>query len=120
GADAAGVLGDPVDLPWLVEALARPALARRAGEALATITGVDYRSEGLLAADAEAPDDDEGDDGPGPADDPEDGLPRPAAAAGRRWWAMHQSRFAESCRFLLGQPLSTDRLGAALRHATHP
>jgi uncharacterized protein (TIGR02270 family) len=38
---AAGAVGDPTTIPWLIEQMAAPALARVAGESFTMITGVD-------------------------------------------------------------------------------
>ncbi|MCI5221664.1 MAG: TIGR02270 family protein, partial [Candidatus Electrothrix sp. AR4] len=61
----AGVLGDPVAVPWLIQTMEVPELARVAGEALSMITGLDLAYEDL---EGEWP---EGFTA-GPTDDPED------------------------------------------------
>ena len=61
----AGVIGDPVSIPWLIEQMMIPELARVAGEAFTMITGVDIAYEDLEGewpAGFEA----------GPTEDPED------------------------------------------------
>jgi len=62
---AAGALGDPTSIPWLIENMAVPALARVAGESFTMITGVDLAYDDL---DTDKP---EGFDA-GPTEDPED------------------------------------------------
>src|SRR5262249_52657143 len=44
---AAGALGDPVNIPWLIEQMNTPELARVAGEAFTMITGVHIAFENL-------------------------------------------------------------------------
>src|SRR5207237_4946666 len=61
----AGVVGDPVSIPWLIEQTAIPELARVAGEAFTMIPGVDIAYEHL---EAEWPEGFEA----GPTEDPED------------------------------------------------
>ena len=46
----AGVHGDPVVVPWLIEKMRHPALARVAGEAFSMITGVDLVKEQIRIA----------------------------------------------------------------------
>jgi len=43
----AGVIGDPTSVPWLIEQMRTPELARVAGEAFTMITGVDIAYEDL-------------------------------------------------------------------------
>ena len=62
---AAGAIGDPVIMPWIMEQMHNPEMARVAGEAFTSITGVDiaYNDlEGELRENFEA----------GPNDNPED------------------------------------------------
>jgi uncharacterized protein (TIGR02270 family) len=111
-ATAAGAAGDPEAVPWLIEQMKSPALARIAGEAFALITGADLMAEHL--------------DGPmpekvetGPTDDPEDenvatdqddDLPWPRPDSVLAWWKVNQKRFAPGVRHLLGQPITADSL----------
>jgi uncharacterized protein (TIGR02270 family) len=62
---AAGALGDPTSIPWLIENMAVPASARVAGEAFTMVTGVDLAYDDL---DTDKPEGFEA----GPTDDPED------------------------------------------------
>jgi len=43
----AGSLGDPSSIPWLIEMMEIPELARVAGESLSIITGLDLAYEDL-------------------------------------------------------------------------
>src|SRR6202007_1848090 len=44
---AAGAIGDPEHVPWLIEQMKVPALARIGGEAFAMITGIDLAYDDL-------------------------------------------------------------------------
>ena len=61
----AGAIGDPAFIPWVIEQMTTPALARVAGESFTMITGVDIAYEDL---EGERPDGFES----GPTEDPED------------------------------------------------
>jgi uncharacterized protein (TIGR02270 family) len=112
---AAGIIGDPRYVPWLIERMAEPAAARLAGEAFSMITGVDLAYRDLvLRPPPEAPD--------GPNDDPadenvapdEDGyLPWPDPARVGQWWSDNRGRFAAGAGYFLGAPKdAADWLGA--------
>ncbi len=105
---AAAALGDPVLVPWLMDRMADPVMARRAGLALSMITGVDLGSAPL---EGEAP---EG-FAPGPNDDtadedvsldPDDGLPFANLDAVRAWWEQERGRFEVGNRYFLGKPVT--------------
>ena len=100
-------LSDPEDVPWLLDRMQDPALARVAGEAFTVITGAE-----LTAAPA----------GP-PADPADAGLPFPDPAAARAWWTRERSHFAPGVRHFLGKPHSAAVLqeilrGGRVRHRT--
>lgn len=105
---AAAALGEPAVLPWLIERMADPAMARRAGLAWSMITGVDLGSAEL---EAEAPaglsvgPTDEADD-EDVEEDPDDGLPFANLDALRAWWQGAQARFEPGKRYLLGKPVA--------------
>jgi uncharacterized protein (TIGR02270 family) len=112
---AAGATCAPAAVPWLIDQMKAPALARIAGEAFSMIAGADLAAEHL--------------DGPppekvetGPTDDPEDenvamdeddALPWPRHDAVLAWWKGNQKRFTPGTRYLLGRPITAD----SLRHA---
>jgi uncharacterized protein (TIGR02270 family) len=113
-----GAIGDPVSLPWLIEQMTIPPLARVAGEAFTMITGVDIAYEDL---EGEWPDGFEA----GPTEDPEDEnvdmdpdeeLPWPEPERIARWWHAHRSAFQSDTRSLLGKPMSPAWLQDVLRH----
>jgi uncharacterized protein (TIGR02270 family) len=113
----AAIIGDAVLIPWLLEQMRVPALARIAGEAFSMITGMDIERENLKG---EQPDD----FGTGPNDDPRDcnvamdpdeGLPWPDPGLIAVWWDKNGGRFQCGTRYLLGKPVSTDHLRHVLR-----
>jgi uncharacterized protein (TIGR02270 family) len=87
---AAGASGDPELVPWLIEQMKAPPLARVAGEAFTLITGADLAAEHLDGGQPEGyasgPTDDPLDENVAP--DPDENLPRgptprPSSAGGR-------------------------------------
>lgn len=113
----AGILGDPESVPWLIEQMSIPALARVAGEAFTMITGVDIAIERL---EGEKPKGFES----GPTEDPEDEnvemdmdehLPWPEPEAIAKWWGGNYGRFQKGTRYLVGQPIKNAWLQAVLR-----
>jgi len=94
----AGVAGDPVRIPWIIEHMEVPELARVAGEAFTMITGVDIAYENL---EGEWPESFEA----GPTENPEDegvkmdsdeDFPWPDAQLIDKWWAKNKAMFALS------------------------
>ena len=96
---ALGFTGSWVAIEACVRYVADGKVAKLAGEALATITGVDLRRERLVVP----PDEDE-DDEAGSA--PEDGLPMPDPVAVSAWWESRRSSWRPMVRHLDGQPWS--------------
>jgi uncharacterized protein (TIGR02270 family) len=115
---AAGALGDPAHVPWLIELMRDEPLARIAGEAFTTITGVDLMRAKLSVMRPDGfesgPNDDPDDDNVGI--DPDEHLPWPRPNAVAHWWSENVSRFVAGQRYLLGRPISLDVLRAVLRH----
>jgi uncharacterized protein (TIGR02270 family) len=113
----AGVIGDPVLVPWLVEQMKAPLLARVAGEAFTMITGVDIayedlegeRPEGFEAGPTENPEDENVEM------DPDEDLPWPDPELVQGWWGKKKGRFRSGTRYLLGQPISFEHLNQVLR-----
>ena len=93
---ALGLLGDPRFVPWLIERMAEPKLARLAGEAFCWITGADLARMDLETLQApplpEHPSDDPNDDDV--SLDEDDSLPWPDAAKVQAWWARQTSMHA--------------------------
>jgi uncharacterized protein (TIGR02270 family) len=116
---AAGAFADPEAIPFLIEQMKIPKLARVAGEAFSLITGANIAYEDL---DGEKP----GDFEAGPTESPEDedvamdldlNLPWPDPTLIQKWWNHRQSAFTKGTRYLLGQPVSPESLRHALKDA---
>lgn len=114
---AAGALGDPVQIPWLVEQMAIPDLARVAGEALTMITGLDLAYEDL---EGEKPEEFEA----GPTEnqddenvemDQDEDLAWPHPEKIQQWWGKRRNEFRSGVRHLLGKPISEEGLIDVLR-----
>jgi uncharacterized protein (TIGR02270 family) len=114
---AAGAFGDPASVPWLIDHMKTPQLARVAGEAFTMITGVDIAYHDL---DAKKPEGFEAGPTDNPEDenvemDPDDHLPWPAPELIAKWWGLHQAEFTNGVRYLLGQPISVEWCKRSLR-----
>lgn len=108
--DAACATGDPRHIPWLVELLETPELARRATLALCTITGIDLQAE---QAEGDAPPRDEDDDDNLELDPEADLLwPEPRVLAGLCRQKLAQLTAGQ--RYLLGQPIAAPWLETVL------
>jgi uncharacterized protein (TIGR02270 family) len=114
---AAGAIGDPEHIPWLIEKMNFAALARVAGEAFTMITGIDLAyddldknaPEGFEAGPTENPEDENVDM------DPDEHLPWPDPTLIQKWWTKNKSRFQNGSRYLLGKPMSIEWLRQVLR-----
>lgn len=113
-----GIAGLPDAVPWLLQAMKNPAVARVAGESLSMITGVDLPDEKL---DATWP----GGFVAGPTEDPRDdnvvldadeNLPWPNVAKIATWWDRRCGDFAPGVRHLCGRPIDESWLEHVLRH----
>ena len=114
---AAGAFGDSATIPWLIEQMKPPDLARVAGEAFAMITGVDIAFEDL---DADQPEGFEAGPTENPEDenvemDPDEHLPWPNQELITKWWTQHQTEFQKGTRYLVGTPISVDWCQQVLR-----
>ncbi|MDF0673879.1 MAG: TIGR02270 family protein [Nitrospira sp.] len=114
---AAGVMGDPANIPWLIQQMANPNMARVAGESFTFITGIDLAYEDL---DTDKPEGFEA----GPTEDPEDenvamdadeDLPWSDPQLIEKWWSQNKSRFTNGTRYLCGQPMAIESLNHVLR-----
>lgn len=118
---AVGHVGDPVAVPWLIDRMREPALARVAGAAFVQITGADLADTGLEArtAPAEAgPTSADDPDGDAIATDPDEALAWPDVGSVERWWQQWRGRFQPGQRYLLGAPPTVERCQAVLRTGT--
>ena len=113
----AGVIGDPVLIPWLIEYMNTPEQARVAGEAFTMITGVDIafqdldgeKHEGFEAGPNENPEDEDVEM------DPDEDLPRPNPELVPGWWNKNKGQFKNGTRYILGKPVTADHLQQVLR-----
>jgi uncharacterized protein (TIGR02270 family) len=114
----AGLVGDPVYVPWLIGHMGNDATARLAGEAFSLITGANLVSSRL---ERKAPDTVQA----GPTDDPEDPnidmdadetLPWPDLERVGDWWAAHEGHFATGERWFMGSPVTPEQCVKVLRY----
>jgi len=114
---AVGVIGDPVSIPWLIEQIAVPDVARVAGESFSMITGIDLAYDDL---DGEWPEGFEA----GPTENPEDenvemdadeDLPWPNQELIHKWWTTNKLQYSNGTRYLCGQPITIESLNQVLR-----
>jgi uncharacterized protein (TIGR02270 family) len=112
-----GVLGDPIVIPWLIERMALPHLARVAGESFAMITGADLSREKLegKAPAGVSPEDGDGPDDGDPTAEADANLPWPDTARVEDWWAAERTRFAVGVRYLAGRPVGWESCQEILR-----
>ncbi len=111
-----GVIGDPISMPWLIEQMAIPEVARVAGESFSMITGIDLAYDDL---DGEWPEGFE----TGPTEEPEDenvemdadeDLPWPNQELNQKWWSNNKLQFRNGTRYLCGQPMTIESLNYVL------
>jgi len=112
-----GALGDPGAVPWLIEQMKAPALARIVGEAFCMITGADIAHDNL---EGQKPEGFESGPTEDPADedvamDPDENLPWPDPQRVQKWWSERRGNFAKDTRHLLGRPITAESLQIALR-----
>ncbi|MGI9499098.1 MAG: TIGR02270 family protein, partial [Geminicoccaceae bacterium] len=116
---AAGILGDPRFIPWLIDKMALPDLARPAGESFTMITGIDLAYDDL---DTDAPNGHEPGPTPDPGNsdvdmDPDEDLPWPDPTLIQSWWQENAGRFTSGHRYFLGHPCHPDVCRQALMTA---
>ncbi len=114
----AGVIGDPVLVPWLLEMMKVPETARVAGESFTMITGIDIAYDGLEgewpegfeAGPTETPEDEDVEM------DPDEDLAWPAPELIQNWWKKNNDKYENGTRYLLGKAINKERLQHALRN----
>ncbi|SEK88394.1 conserved hypothetical protein [Roseateles sp. YR242] len=116
----AGILGDPVAVPWLIARMTDPGLGRLAGEAFSLITGADLEYLDLDldldatprgASDGEEEEEEEG-DALHPADR---NLAMPDPARVSTWWSDRTSSMTKGVRHLCGEPITPASIAQTLR-----
>jgi uncharacterized protein (TIGR02270 family) len=113
----AGAVGDPVVVPWLLDRMAEPILARPAGEAFSMITGADLeyldlngkKPEGFEAGPTDDPAD------PNVELDPDYDLPWPNLRAVAAWWDKNKGNFRRGVRHIAGKPISVESCWEVLK-----
>ena len=114
---AAGAFADPEAIPFLIDQMKVPKLARVAGESFSLITGANIAYEDL---DGKKPEGFEA----GPTENPEDekvamdadlNLAWPDPALIQKWYNARQGNFAKGTRYLLGLPITSESLRQALK-----
>ncbi|TAK06630.1 MAG: TIGR02270 family protein [Candidatus Manganitrophaceae bacterium] len=113
-----GLLGRAAAMEPLIQCAADPKLARLAGEAIRTLTGVDLEKEKLVTPpEAKAKTEDEEDELEA---DPDEGLPVPDREKLEGWWRKNASRFDPKGRYRKGRPYGAPSLIDILRTGALP
>lgn len=112
----ARAIAKPVLVPWLINMMTVPEVARKAGEAFTDITGADLVDDELAG---DVPLGFESSPTENPCDeyvqiDPDEDLPWPNVDLVSKWWAENQKRFAPHERYMLGYSLSDESLHRVL------
>ena len=103
----AGIVGDPVSIPWLIKRMETPELARLAGESFTMITGIDLAYHDLNQDPPVEPGGESDELGEEVAPlDYESNLPWPSAPLVAQWWKQNQHAFSADTRHLGGKPIS--------------
>lgn len=114
--NAAGIIGDPGLIPWLLQQMDDPANLRLAADAFQTITGADFVMDRLRMNSPPRPPVPE-DSGADESPDPDADLIWPEAKAIRCWWDQRGAQFAVGTRYFLGKPISIEWLQEVLKKA---
>jgi uncharacterized protein (TIGR02270 family) len=106
----AGIIGDPMYIPWLINLMTVPEVSRVAGEAFSMITGVDLAYDDL---EGEWPEGFEAGPTENPADedvamDADEDLPWPEPELINAWWDKNKNQFRFGTRYLVGKPISVE------------
>lgn len=113
----AGIIGDPLYVPWLIKLMSIPEVSRIAGETFSMITGVDLAYDdlegewpaGFTAGPTENPQDDD------VAMDPDEDLPWPAQDLIKTWWQENSNHFQLGTRYLVGKPITAEHCQQVLQ-----
>jgi uncharacterized protein (TIGR02270 family) len=106
----AGIVGDPVSVPWLINRMESPALARLAGEAFTMITGIDLAYHDLSQDITPTSSDEEQSADEARPLGYETNLAWPSAVRVGEWWANHHDAFSSGIRYLGGKPITKQSL----------
>lgn len=112
-----GHIGDPRYVPWLMDRMSEPAVARIAAEAFVNVTGADFTLNQLESLPPQEFEE-------GPTEDPDDenvelpediALPWPNVERIRHWWQANSGKFQSGQRYFLGEPISVPHCRHILR-----
>jgi len=114
----AGAIGDPALIPWLIDYMSIPDMARVAGESFTMITGVDLAyedlegewPEGFEAGPTEEPEDEDVEM------DPDEDLHWPEPELIHKWWSDNKNNFRNGTRYLCGKSISEQQCQHVSRH----
>ncbi len=113
----AGIIGDPLYVPWFIKLMTIPEVSRVAGEAFSMITGVELAHDDLEgewpAGFAVGPTENSQDDDV--AMDPDEDLPWPAADLIKTWWEDNNNHFHVGTRYLVGKPITVEHCQRVLK-----
>jgi uncharacterized protein (TIGR02270 family) len=113
---SSGIVGDPAYVPWLMERMIEPQVARLAGEAFSLMTGADLDRLQLWCEPPESPDADVADESnAGPAAEQDDDLPWPDRRKVEQWWSAHRHGFQNGQRYFMGAPVTWEHSLHVLR-----
>lgn len=111
-----GLVGDPYYVPWLIQQMHHPKLARISGESFSLVTGLDLA---WLDLERRPPEDNELRTADDAADDiamdEDDGLAWPDPERIEAWWTANSLRFVEGKRHFMGELLSEARCESTLK-----
>lgn len=110
---ATAALGDPQAVKWLIGQMSIPLLARLAGEAFTTITGIDLEKNELFQENPPTPNsslpNDDAEDGNVELDEDEN-LPYPDIAKVTAVWQKCQHQFVSGQRYFFGKSITAENL----------
>lgn len=110
---ACGWLGDADSVPWLIQRMSDPGVARVAAEAMGLITGIDWSVPGReRTRSSPAGEDDEPAESVG-----DESLPTPDEAGADAWWSENVGRMPRGSQSFLGNPPDPSVCRQALRNA---
>ena len=114
----AGLVGDPMYVPWLLGHMANNETTRLAGEAVSLITGIDLeqldfqrdRPADFIAGPTDDPDD------PRVDMDVDEDLPWPDVGKIDKWWSANGNRFQKGIRYFMGAPVTREHCIEVLKN----
>jgi len=118
---ALGHLGDIATIPWIIEQMNEPYLARLAGASFTMISGAALDAANLerqTPVPEATMNDDTLDDAITP--DPDEHLPWPEPALVRHWWLFEGTQISGGRRYLLGRPIDEKTCDWVWQEGTQP